>query len=210
MIRVLVIAPTQALRAGLRTLLQVDEGIAIAGEGASLSEVQQRWPAADVIVSVAESTAPGWFEELFDAGGVQPALLLVSDDPNVAAAVGIASLRAWGIVAMDVSAEELAAAVRAIHAGLIAGSPALLAPLLSGRPGAIAQATDTLGEPLTAREIEVLQLLAQGLANKQIAAVLGISEHTVKFHVSSIYGRLGATNRAEAVRLGALRGFIVL
>ena len=56
----------------------------------------------------------------------------------------------------------------------------------------------------------MLQLLAQGLANKQIALALGISEHTVKFHISSIYAKLGATNRAEAVRLGVLRGLIVL
>jgi NarL family two-component system response regulator YdfI len=67
-----------------------------------------------------------------------------------------------------------------------------------------------LVEPLTARETEVLQHLAQGLANKQIAALLSISEHTVKFHVSSIYSKLGAANRTEAVRIGARRGLILL
>ena len=66
------------------------------------------------------------------------------------------------------------------------------------------------GESLTERETEVLQLLSQGLANKQIATSLGISEHTVKFHVSSIYTKLGATNRAEAVRLGVQGGLVVL
>ena len=65
-------------------------------------------------------------------------------------------------------------------------------------------------EPLPERESEVLQLLAQGLSNKQIAVRLYISEHTVKFHVSSVYGKLGATNRAEAVRLGVQRGLVVL
>jgi DNA-binding NarL/FixJ family response regulator len=64
--------------------------------------------------------------------------------------------------------------------------------------------------PLTERESEVLGLLAKGLANKQIAAALGISEHTVKFHVSSIYTKLNVTNRAEAVREGLRGGWIAL
>ena len=65
-------------------------------------------------------------------------------------------------------------------------------------------------EPLTPREIQVLELLAQGLPNKAIAARLGISDQTVKFHVSSICGKLGAANRTEAVRLGLRRGLITL
>ena len=65
-------------------------------------------------------------------------------------------------------------------------------------------------EPLTPRESEILQHLAQGLTNKQIAWKLSISEHTVKFHISSIYGKLGATNRTEAVRMGARHGIILL
>jgi DNA-binding NarL/FixJ family response regulator len=65
-------------------------------------------------------------------------------------------------------------------------------------------------EALTERELQVLQLLAQGLANKQIAITLGISDHTVKFHVSGIYAKLGAASRTEAVRLGVRQGLIVL
>ena len=63
---------------------------------------------------------------------------------------------------------------------------------------------------MTERELEVLDLLAAGLANKQIAVELGISEHTVKFHVSSIYTKLNATNRTQAVREGLRQGWIVL
>jgi DNA-binding NarL/FixJ family response regulator len=65
-------------------------------------------------------------------------------------------------------------------------------------------------EQLTARELQVLQLLARGLANKQIALQMGISEHTVKFHVSSIYARLGVSSRTEAVRLGVQQGLVIL
>lgn len=63
-------------------------------------------------------------------------------------------------------------------------------------------------QPLTKREIEVLQLLAEGLPNKSIADRLGISDQTVKFHVASIFSKLGASNRTEAVRLGLKRGMI--
>jgi DNA-binding NarL/FixJ family response regulator len=65
-------------------------------------------------------------------------------------------------------------------------------------------------EPLTPREIQVLELLAEGLPNKAIAHRLGISDQTVKFHVASISGKLGATNRTDAVRRGVRRGLIAL
>ncbi len=65
-------------------------------------------------------------------------------------------------------------------------------------------------EPLTERELEVLKLLAQGMPNKEIASQLVISERTAKFHVSSIMGKLGATNRTEAVSLAAQKGLITL
>jgi len=63
---------------------------------------------------------------------------------------------------------------------------------------------------LTAREVEVLRLIAEGLGNKQIAARLAISEHTVKFHVASVFAKIRASTRAEAVMIGARRGLIVL
>jgi len=65
-------------------------------------------------------------------------------------------------------------------------------------------------EPLTAREVQVLELLAEGLPNKAIAARLGISDQTVKFHVASISGKLGASNRTDVVRRAARRGLIAL
>jgi two-component system, NarL family, response regulator YdfI len=115
---------------------------------------------------------------------------------------------------LDCSTEELNAAVRAIHAGLLVSSPGIigmgLTRLLSaGRPTPELIGKEVV-EPLTQRETEVLDLLAQGLANKQIAARLNISEHTVKFHVSSIYTKLGVANRTEAVRLGVQQGLISL
>jgi DNA-binding NarL/FixJ family response regulator len=69
---------------------------------------------------------------------------------------------------------------------------------------------DALVEPLTVREIEVLERLAEGLSNKAIAAQLGISDQTVKFHVAAITGKLGVTNRTEAVRQALRRGLVAL
>ena len=71
------------------------------------------------------------------------------------------------------------------------------------------RALDELAESLTRRELEVLQMLAAGLSNKEIAARLNISEHTVKFHVASILGKLGAASRTEAVSLGIRRGLVL-
>lgn len=82
----------------------------------------------------------------------------------------------------------------------------------AARPASVDElaGSDAYEEPLTAREVEVLQLLAEGLPNKSIAARLGISDQTVKFHVASVCGKLGAANRTQAVRLAVRRGLISL
>jgi len=69
---------------------------------------------------------------------------------------------------------------------------------------------EIVAEALTPREVEVLELLAEGLSNKAVAERLGISDQTVKFHVASISGKLGASNRTDAVRRAARRGLITL
>jgi DNA-binding CsgD family transcriptional regulator len=79
-----------------------------------------------------------------------------------------------------------------------------------GEPAVVGAARTVTEDPLTAREHEVLGLLAEGLPNKRIARQLGISEHTVKFHVSSVFAKLGAQSRAEAVSIGARNGLISL
>lgn len=107
----------------------------------------------------------------------------------------------WGALPLDASADELCAAIRALAAGLVVASGPLLA---AAGPRTLTQGT------LTERETEILGLLAKGLANKQIALQLGISEHTVKFHISSIYAKLNATSRTQAVREGLRSGLIAL
>jgi DNA-binding NarL/FixJ family response regulator len=104
----------------------------------------------------------------------------------------------------DVDAAALAAAVHAAAAGLI-----VLDPSVAGATGVHAHArTSENAETLTAREREVLLLVAEGLPNKAIARELGISEHTAKFHVGSLLGKLGAASRTEAVTLATRRGIL--
>jgi DNA-binding CsgD family transcriptional regulator len=107
----------------------------------------------------------------------------------------------WGVLPIDVTSEELCAAVRAVAAGLVVGTPRLLT---------LHDVSERERGPLTEREVQILELLSTGLANKQVAAELEISEHTVKFHVSSIYTKLNVGNRAEAVREGLRHGWIAL
>ena len=199
MIRVLLNVSSPALRAGLRALLTSDRTIKVVND--SLEEENE----ADVVVTSASPTSfADAATRLGATNEVDPpasaGILFLSDDQ-----LNIRELRrspgAWGILPSDASAEELTAAVYALSQGLIVGPSALLfesesEPLEHG--------------PLTERESEVLGLLSKGLANKQIAVALGISEHTVKFHVSSIYTKLNVTNRTEAVRAGLRGGWIVL
>ena len=119
---------------------------------------------------------------------------------------------AFGALRRDATSEEIAAALSAVAGGLITLDRRFAALLLQP-PMPLAPAPERLAgpdEPLTARELEVLQLLAEGLPNKIIATRLHITEHTAKFHVSSILMKLGAASRTEAVTTAARRGLLML
>lgn len=180
------------MRAGLRSLLSSDKAIKVMND--SLDEQNE----ADVVITSAS------FASGRNKGADSPSsagILFLSDDQlNIEEMRR--SYRVWGVLPTETSAEELIAAIHALSQGLIIGTPSLLF-----------ESTDNEQlerGPLTERESEVIGLLAKGLANKQIAVTLGISEHTVKFHVSSIYTKLNVTNRTEAVREGLRGGWIAL
>ena len=206
MIRLAILATTPSLRIGLRALLAGDERIEVIAEAAVISELEL--DGLDVLLVAGSEISPDSLRMSLEQVASPPALLLLSYDPQLARAIAALPVRAWGLLSPDVGEEELLAAVNAVHEGLLAGAPALIQPLLG--PTTHLDEQEELLEELTDREGEILQLLARGLANKQIAARLGISEHTVKFHVSAIYSKLGVTNRTEAVSRGARLGLIVL
>lgn len=215
--RVAILAPSLALRAGLRALLNAmnEPGIPfeVVYEGASLDEFAANAPLVDVVLIADEAAKATALRRGLGRLEGQPAALLLSDAPQeLAQTLAALPLRGWGILPFDASAEELQAGVRAVYVGLCVGAPALFAMLQKAgiRPLTAGEDESFLIEPLTERESQVLQLLARGLANKQIGLALGISEHTVKFHLSSIYAKLGTTNRAETVRAGMEHGLISL
>ncbi|HKH09893.1 MAG TPA: response regulator transcription factor [Rubrobacter sp.] len=205
--RVFVVAPTPMARAGLRSMLA-------AVEGAGVEVVGDSGPPADPGSAAAFSTAEvvlvaddDLLEETALAvseDGTQ-GLVLLSDEEGAARLPRSLPLGGWGVVPTDASPEELGVAVAAVAQGLVVLPRALADGALAEAPAA-----EELPEPPTAREGEVLGLLARGLSNKQIARELRISEHTVKFHISSLYTKLGVGNRAEAVSRGARHGLISL
>ena len=160
-------------------------------EGAQWRDEAQLETEVDVVITTSPSVDSG--------DPAIPTLFLRSEPLNLQPGEGGPAV--WGVLPQETSASELCAAVRALAQGLVVGTPQLL---FDSANGSVERG------PLTEREAEVLGWLAKGLANKQIAAELGISEHTVKFHVSSIYTKLNATNRTQAVREGLRNGWILL
>ena len=134
-----------------------------------------------------------------------PAIVLLSTAPGAAWSARARRAGVRAVLGHDASADEIAAAVTATRAGLLVLHPGAL----SG-----ASASATLARPdastLTTREMEILEMMAEGMRNRAIAGRLKISRHTVKFHVASILTKLAARSRTEAVTLGVRRGLISL
>ena len=204
--RVGVLAQNLALRIGLRELLNSSAEIDVVAEIADLDELDTLGVTLDILV-VAE-LAGAELRELADEADT--ALLLLTDERNEAQALSGSRLLAWGVLPVNATEDELLAAVHALGEGLWVGAPGLVKDLLIRSSVQTLSDAEPLIEPLTGREIEVLQLISQGLANKQIALELNISEHTVKFHLSSLYAKLGVSGRTEAIRAGMQRGLITL
>lgn len=176
------IAASAITRAGIESLLRTSPRIELVSAG------------ADVVI--AEEEPP---TELDESG---PPVILLSDRPQWSAEALHAGVRA--VLPRELSAAEMVAAVEAAAAGLAAMHPRELEALLPAAPAA------RPAEALSPREVEVLGMLAEGISNKEIAARLGISEHTVKFHVAQILAKLRAGTRTEAVMTGVRMGLVMI
>jgi DNA-binding NarL/FixJ family response regulator len=178
-------------------------GLEVVGEDARWSDA----PAAEVEVIVALDEGGNSIQ----AGGDEqapPALLMLSDEPAGMARAARSGADGWAVLPTTSSSADIAAAAAAAVRGF-AVAPAAWMPEL--QPGAQVDGDEEIPqERLTTREHEVLELVAEGRSNRRIASALEISEHTVKFHLASIYGKLGARTRTEAVRLGLRRGLITI
>ena len=204
MIRVFVAAPTAALRLTLRARLD-GPGIAVIGDG----------PTPDGAPLDVDVVVIGEAERLLVGAGGLPetgtrAVVALADDERPARTLRGMPLRGWAIVSREAPAAELRAAATAAAQGFTVLPAALAARLLPAPLAPSDAGPDEPLEPLTPREREVLELLAHGLTNRQIAERLRISEHTAKFHVAAVSAKLGAASRTEAVSLGVRRGLITL
>jgi len=129
-----------------------------------------------------------------------PAVLLAAQ-ANAAMVRSAARMKIYSVLPMGATPRQVVAAISATVAGFAVTVP---------RPPAVPAEGVRIAEDLTAREVEVLRLMARGYRNKQLAAQLNISEHTAKFHVSSVMAKLGARTRTEAVTIGMTRGLVAI
>ena len=204
-LRVLIVAADQLSRAGLAAMLAQQSGVEVAGQAAEDDDINSVLEAyiPDVLVWDLSWNSVGSLARLSELPeSAPPVVALLADDSMTAHA---RAAGAQGLLLRDSNIEYLVAALVAVARGLVV-SDSSLAPPPAPLPISI---TDSLPQ-LTARESEALRLLAEGLPNKAIAGRLGISEHTVKFHVNSLMSKLGAQSRTEAVTRATRLGLLLL
>ena len=204
--RVLVAANSAVVRAGLAALIAQVPSLSLAGsvDPEALAErVRELQP--DVVLLEWRRGSPDGLASLLESG--PPCVMLVEEEDPASIAAGLrAGLRA--VLPRHASTLEIKAAIEAAAEGLVVLHPEIMSAMHFAEPARKVSAE--LDAALTAREIEVLRMLAEGLANKNIAWRLGISEHTVKFHIASIFSKLHVSTRAEAVATGMRQGLILL
>jgi DNA-binding NarL/FixJ family response regulator len=217
-IRALVAAGSPVVRAGLEALLTRSASVAIVAitNGESLADDIETHEPQVVLYAVdsRDESGPTIASRIAlapDAVSRTPAFVLLTDAPTAQWAAEALRGGARGVLPRDATPDEIIAALEAAAVGLVT-LPAELAVDVASASRAVSspRPAGAPTQPLTRREIEVLGMLAEGLANKNIAVRLGISEHTVKTHVASILTKLDAFSRAEAVAIGARQGLILL
>ena len=196
-------AANPIMRAGLESIVRASPTVEAIGSTSAK-------PADVVLLEWSGSDGESLPEKLLAFGENPPAIVVLGDSEDSNWATDALQGRAAGILPSSATESEILAAIAAAAAGLVVLHPDAIDSLLPLNPSpARARPTDSL-PALTPREVEVLDMLAEGLGNKAIAKRLSISDHTVKFHVSSIFTKLNVSSRTEAVTLGARLGLIML
>ncbi|MBZ0114437.1 MAG: response regulator transcription factor [Thermoanaerobaculia bacterium] len=207
MIRVCLVEDQHLVRRGIRTLLDLVDDIEVVAEAAdgpaAVTTIESMSP--DVVLldlRLPELNGIGVLRELGKRNCLPPTIILTTFDDENLVVDGIRA-GARGFLLKDVSLERLAAGIRTVAAGGSAVQPALTERLLdaAGRAGWDFESLES-PDPVTEREVEVLRLITGGYSNREIASLLGISEGTVKNHISSILSKLGVRDRTRAVLKG--------
>jgi DNA-binding NarL/FixJ family response regulator len=209
---VFIIAASPLSPSGLEGLLKA-RAIKVSGFAANVESAgpQLSDTRTDVVLIEAAGEQPEQFVRSLvesDLASDLPMIVLADHLPRASSAALLRSgIRA--VLPSDISRDRLLSALQAVVSGLVVVEPEDIEAITATTADASRPVDEPL-EPLTRREHEVLQMLAAGLGNKEIAAQLTISEHTVKFHVASILGKLGAESRTEAASLAIRQGLVLL
>jgi NarL family two-component system response regulator YdfI len=202
--RVFIVSSSEVVRAGLAAIVESNRDLQVSGTASDAGTVEEN--ETDVVLLDLESN-----EALTEYPLELPAVVLANgfEDSWVADALR-SGVRA--ILPRRASGPEIIGAIFAAAAGLVVVHPNYVSHVISHAdlPAAHPSHPVALAQPLSPREVEVLGLLAEGTGNKQIAWRLGISEHTVKYHISSLFNKLNASSRTEAVAIGVRLGLVLL
>ena len=202
--RVLVVSLDPLARAGLASLLSQEPGITVTGQTdytTGLDENMEIYRPDVLVWDLGRDPSEGLESVSALAASTVPSVVLLPEGASVAQALAAG---AKGVLPRLAEGPAIASAVLAVNRGLMVLDPSIT-PFMP-----VPSITTANAVELTPREREVLLFLAQGLPNKGISAALGISEHTVKFHVTAILGKLGAQSRTEAVAQATRMGLVFL
>jgi NarL family two-component system response regulator YdfI len=228
---VFIVAASDVVRLGLESLIANDARFTVVGSATDLRELAAQsveGASADVAIFDAEGepeetlTALRSFVEDSNEGELFPALIVIGVGQSEWLRDALRSGTVWAVLPHAASSDQIIAAVEAVSAGLIALDAETFSALLSPQASTLDELPSAPSDPdrlqtrapeldpLTPREREVLEMLASGLSNKEIAWRMKISEHTIKFHVASIFAKLGVSTRTEAVMQGIRKGLVMM
>lgn len=212
---VMVHSANSIVQAGLESIISTHPSLSVVGgavrSASLLQRVEELQPDVVLLEWLGEDDEPLW--ETLDTLSTRlshPAVIILADYEEGDRAVDALNKGVRAILPLSASTDEIIATVVAVATGLVVLLPDLLEDLLPQNQQSVPALSTSPIQALTPREIEVLGMLALGVGNKTIASRLTISEHTVKFHVSSIFSKLNVSSRTEAVALGARLGLIML
>jgi len=204
-IRIAVATASAVRRAGLESIVRGHADFHLAGSFGGLASLVSFARSTELDVMVIDSDS---IRDLLLQPAPDAAIVLLTEVSDARSISLLLRSGVRAILSRESAPDDVLSAIYAAYDGLVLlSAPAAesLAAIYGDQP---LDDKAEFSEEITSRETEVLRMLAQGLANKDIAAGLGISEHTVKFHISSILEKLGASTRTEAVTLGIRRGLI--
>jgi len=207
-VRVAVLSASASWRDGTAALLSDSHALEYIGTAATTRELGHLAPAPEAVVFDAPDNDA--VEALLQTGPPAIPLVILTDPLDRDTAVRTLRLGSVAILDRQPPVRDLVAALHATLCGLCILSPTHLAELTAPAENVNAPLSSDWIEPLSPRELQILRMLSEGLANRAIAAELKISEHTAKFHVGQILGKLNAESRTEAVTIGIRHGLIMV